>query len=137
MRHHPQISVRYRATIQEFRGSGKLETAVLRDLDTGNTEELHPAAVFLFIGLQPNTGLLGGMLALNEAGFILTGPTLETNMPGVFAAGDARAGSTKQLVSAAGEGATGALMIREYLRGIKEARSAAQELERDVARMMP
>ncbi len=137
VRHHPQISVRYRATIQEFRGSGKLETAVLRDLDTGDTEELHPAAVFLFIGLQPNTGLLGSMLELNEAGFIQTGPTLETNMPGVFAAGDARAGSTKQLVSAAGEGATAALMIREYLRGIKEARSAAQELERDVARMMP
>jgi thioredoxin reductase (NADPH) len=110
---------------------------VLRNLDRGGFEELHPAAVFLFIGLQPNTGLLRGMLELNEAGFILTGPTLETSMPGVFAAGDARAGSTKQLVSAAGEGATAALMIREYLRGIKEARSAAHELERDVARMMP
>jgi thioredoxin reductase (NADPH) len=58
-------------------------------------------------------------------------------MSGVFAAGDARAGSTKQLVSAAGEGATAALMIREYLREIKEARSAAQEVERDVALMMP
>jgi len=137
VRHHPQIDVRYRATVQEFRGNGKLETVVLRDLETGAPEELHPAAVFLFIGLQPNTGLLRGMLELNEAGFILTGPTLETSMPGVFAAGDARAGSTKQLVSAAGEGATAALMIREYLRGIKEARSAAQELERDVARMIP
>jgi thioredoxin reductase (NADPH) len=137
VRQHPQISVRYRATVQEFRGKGKLETVVLRDLDTGAFEELHPAAVFLFIGLQPNTALLRGMLELNEAGFILTGPTLETSMPGVFAAGDARAGSTKQLVSAAGEGATAALMIREYLRGIKETRSAAQELERDVARMMP
>jgi thioredoxin reductase (NADPH) len=137
VRHHPQIDVRYRATIQEFRGNGKLETAVLRDLDTGGTEELHPASVFLFIGLQPNTGLLRGLLDLNEAGFIRTGPTLETSMPGVFAAGDARAGSTKQLVSAAGEGATAALMIREYLRGIKQARSAAQELEHDVARMMP
>jgi thioredoxin reductase (NADPH) len=134
---HPQIDVRYRATVQEFRGNGNLETVVLRDLDTGATEELHPAAVFLFIGLQPNTELLHRLLDLNDAGFILTGPTLETSMPGVFAAGDARAGSTKQLVSAAGEGATAALMIREYLRGIKETRSAAQELERDVARMMP
>jgi thioredoxin reductase (NADPH) len=134
---HPQIDVRYRATVQEFRGNGNLETVVLRDLDTGATEELHPAAVFLFIGLQPNTELLHRLLDLNDAGFILTGPTLETSMPGVFAAGDARAGSTKQLVSAAGEGATAALMIREYLREIKEARSAAQEVERDVALMMP
>jgi thioredoxin reductase (NADPH) len=135
VRHHPQIDVRYRATIQEFGGNGKLETAVLRDLDTGATQELHPAAVFLFIGLQPNTGLFRGMLDLNEAGFIVTGPTLETSMSGVFAAGDARAGSTKQLVSAAGEGAAAALMIREYLREIKEARSATQELEQDNARM--
>jgi thioredoxin reductase (NADPH) len=135
--HHPQIDVRYHATVQEFRGNGKLETVVLRDLETGATDELHPSAVFLFIGLRPNTGLLRGMLDLNEAGFILTGPTLETSMPGVFAAGDARAGSTKQLVSAAGEGATAALMIREYLRRIKETRSAAQEVERDVAAMTP
>jgi thioredoxin reductase (NADPH) len=113
---HPQIDVRYRATIQEFRGKGKLETVVLRDLDSGATEERHPAAVFLFIGLQPNTDFLKGQLQLNEAGFILTSPTLETSLPGVFAAGDARATSTKQLVSAAGEGATAALMMREYLR---------------------
>jgi thioredoxin reductase (NADPH) len=133
--HHPQIDIRYRSAVQEFRGAGKLEAVVLRDLETGATEELHPAAVFLFIGLQPNTGFLRGLLGLSDAGFIETGPTLETSLPGVFAGGDARAGSTKQLVSAAGEGATAALMIREYLRSLNEVRSAAQELERDVARM--
>ena len=58
-------------------------------------------------------------------------PTLETSVSGVFAAGDARAGSTKQLVSAAGEGATVALMMREYLRQANEARSTTRELERD------
>jgi thioredoxin reductase (NADPH) len=120
--HHPQITVRTRESIQEFRGSRKLESVVVRHLDTGATEELHPAAVFLFIGLQPNTDFLRGSLDLNDAGFIVTSPTLETSLPGVFAAGDARAGSTKQLVSAAGEGATAALMIREYLRTIREAR---------------
>jgi thioredoxin reductase (NADPH) len=130
---HPQITVRYRETVQEFRGSGKFESVVLRNLDTGVTEELHPAAVFLFIGLQPNTSFLRGLLALNEAGFVVTGPTLETSVPGVFAAGDARAGSTKQLVSAAGEGASAALMIREYLRATSEARSASQALEREMA----
>jgi thioredoxin reductase (NADPH) len=130
--HHPQIRIRLRSAVEEFRGSGKLESVVVRHLDTGVTEELRPAAVFLFIGLQPNTDFLRGALGLNDAGFIVTGPTLETSMPGVFAAGDARAGSTKQLVSAAGEGATAALMIREYLRTIREARSANQQLEREI-----
>ena len=129
--HHPQITVRYRSTVQEFRGSGKLESVIVRDLDTGATEELRLGGVFLFIGLQPNTRFLGASLALNEAGLHRDQATLETSMPGVFAAGDARAGSTKQLVSAAGEGATAALMIREYLRTIREARSANQQVERE------
>ena len=128
---HPQIDIRYGTTVEEFRGTDKLESVVLRDLNTGKTEELHPAAVFLFIGLQPNTGFLRGLLTLNEAGFVVTSATLETSMPGVFAAGDGRAGSTKQLVSAAGEGATAALMIRAYLRSGSEAGPAAREVERD------
>ena len=128
---HPQIDVRYHTVVAEFRGArSKLTSVVLRDLDSGATEEVHPAAAFLFIGLRPNTDFLRPAVALNESGFITTGPTLETNLAGVFAAGDARAGSTKQLVSAAGEGATASLMIREYLRSTQEARSAAQQVER-------
>ena len=73
------------------------------------------AAAFVFVGLDPNTGFLKGVVDLAGDGFIRTSPTLQTSLPGVFAAGDARAGSTKQLVSAAGEGATAALMIRQYL----------------------
>jgi thioredoxin reductase (NADPH) len=133
VQHDPRIDIRYRATVQAFGGTGKLESVLLRDLDTGATEELHPAAAFLFIGLLPNTAFLGDEVRLDEAGFIVTGPTLETSLPGVFAAGDARAGSTKQLVSAAGEGATAALMIRELLRRIKEARPTPDEVERDAA----
>lgn len=136
VRHHPKIDVRYRTTVQEFRGRGKLEAVVLHHLDTGATEEVHPAAVFLFIGLQPNTDFLHGAVELNEAGFMVTSPTLETSLPGVFAAGDARAGSTKQLVSAAGEGATAALMIGNYLRRINEERSAAHAVERDVVNVV-
>jgi thioredoxin reductase (NADPH) len=130
--HHPQITLRYRSTVQEFRGSEKLESVVVRDLDSGATEKLFLSGVFVFIGLQPNTGFLGASLALNESGFIVTSPTLETSMPGVFAAGDARAGSTKQLVSAAGEGAAAALMVREYLRTIHVARSVNQQVEREL-----
>jgi thioredoxin reductase (NADPH) len=96
-------------------GSGKIGTVVLENLATGETEEHHPDGVFVFIGLDPNTGFLKGTVDLDERGFIVTDDTLMTSMPGVFAAGDVRVGSTKQLASAVGEGAAVALQIRRFL----------------------
>jgi thioredoxin reductase (NADPH) len=115
---HPSIQVRFDTEVVEFRGDGHLSEVVVKSRSTGETDVLHPGGVFVFVGLQPNTGFLADTLALTEAGFIQTTQTLETTVPGIFAAGDARAGSTKQLVSAAGEGATAALMIRHYLQSI-------------------
>ena len=92
-----------------------LNLRVVKDVATGKTEELTPRAVFIFIGLDPNVDFLRGVIDLDQWGFIKTGLTLETNMKGVYAAGDVRAGSTKQVASAVGEGATVALMIRQLL----------------------
>jgi thioredoxin reductase (NADPH) len=69
----------------------------------------------VFIGLTPNTSGFSGQFDMDERGFIMTGATLATSVPGVFAAGDCRAGSTKQAASAAGEGAAVALSIRRYV----------------------
>ena len=102
-------------TVQKFQGQGRLESIVVKDLATNETRELRPGAVFVFIGLLPNTDFLKGVVDLDEYGFIMTRTNLETSLPGVFAAGDCRVGSTKQVVSATGEGATAALMVREYL----------------------
>ncbi|PKO23921.1 MAG: hypothetical protein CVU38_01505 [Chloroflexi bacterium HGW-Chloroflexi-1] len=67
--------------------------------------------------LRPNTDFLPAEIERDRGGFLVTSSTLETTMPGMFAAGDVRAGSTKQAAAAAaGEGATAASMIREYLR---------------------
>jgi thioredoxin reductase (NADPH) len=111
-----KIDVQYRTAVTSFNGDGKLRSVTLKDLDSGEEEEINPAGVFVFVGLKPNTEFIKGTIDLNENGFITTTMAMETNIEGVFAAGDARAGSTKQLVSAAGEGATAALMIRQYLR---------------------
>ena len=73
---------------------------------------------FVFIGLSPNSGWLPDAIKRDPYGFIETSATLETSVPGIFAAGDVRKGSTKQAASAAGEGATVALMVREYLKGV-------------------
>ncbi|HYM14464.1 MAG TPA: FAD-dependent oxidoreductase [Dehalococcoidia bacterium] len=112
---HPRIDVITGVTPAEFRGQGKLETVVLREIATRATREVTPAGVFVFIGLTPNTGILGDVLRLDANGFVETDGTLTTSMAGVFAAGDCRAGSTKQAASAAGEGAAVALAIRRYL----------------------
>jgi thioredoxin reductase (NADPH) len=96
-------------------GSGKLGAIELRNTETGEPEELHPAGCFVFIGLDPNTGFVKGAVDLDERGLIVTGMGCQTSMPGVFAAGDVRSGSTKQIASAVGEGAAAAIAIRRYL----------------------
>ena len=103
------------ATVKEFKGDGRFPSIVVEDLATGETREMQLGAVFVFIGLLPNTGFVRDMVELDHYGFISTGSNLETNLPGVFAAGDCRSGSTKQVASAVGEGATVALIVREYL----------------------
>jgi thioredoxin reductase (NADPH) len=109
------IEVRLQHTVQEFKGNGHLTSVVVKDLKTGAVEEMTPGGVFIFIGLDPNTEFLRGNVDLDQRGFIKTSATLETSIKGVFAAGDARVGTTKQVASAVGEGATAALMVRQYL----------------------
>jgi glutaredoxin-like protein len=79
-------------------------------------QRLTPRAAFVFVGLQPNTDFLRGAVDLDRSGFLSTDARFRTSMPGVFAAGDVRAGATKQLGAAVGEGITALLMVREHLR---------------------
>ena len=112
---HPQMNARTNTVVEEFKGNRKLSSVVVKDVNSGKTEELASEAVFVFIGLDPNTEFVRSVIELDQWGFVKTSDTLETSMKGVFAAGDARAGSTKQVAAAVGEGATAALMIRQYL----------------------
>lgn len=114
----PRIEVRYHTQVQALHGDGKLREVMVRDRLTGGTEQIHPAGLFVFIGQAPNSQWLPDAVEKDEQGFIVTRANLETSLRGVFAAGDVRKGSTKQAASAAGEGATAALMIREYLKTI-------------------
>lgn len=114
---NPKIEVRYNTEVLEFQGEGgKLSAVTVQNRQTGATERLTPKGAFVFIGLSPNSGFLPTSIERDKYGFIITKPTLETSLPGVFAAGDVRLGSTKQAASAVGEGATAALMVREYLK---------------------
>jgi thioredoxin reductase (NADPH) len=121
VRNHPKMEVWTSASVKAFKAtqSGKLETVVIEHRDTGETAEYHPAGVFVFIGLDPNTAFVQGQVALDERGFVVTDQMFSTNINGVFAAGDVRQGSTKQLASAVGEGAAVAIQIRGYLDGME------------------
>jgi thioredoxin reductase (NADPH) len=118
----PKMEVLLNREVAEFRpkddGSGKLGAIVLKNRESGATEELHPAGAFVFIGLDPNTDFVKGSVDLDDRGLIVTDMGLGTSMSGVFAAGDVRSGSTKQLASAVGEGAAAAIGIRMYLEAL-------------------
>jgi len=122
---HPKIEVRFAVQVKKFLGSKHLEGVVIQT--PKGEETLHPSAAFVFIGLKPNTDFLKGTVALTKEGFI-DAPDFHASLKGVFAAGDARAGSTKQVASAVGEGAAAALAVRHYLEEIGEARHVEVEM---------
>lgn len=130
----PNIQVRARTVVEEAHGEGRLERLTLRDVDSGQTEQVDAQWVFVFIGAAPLTGWLDGTVLRDERGFILAGPDLsadgrppegweldrppyhlETNVPGVFVAGDARSESAKRVASAVGEGAMAVMLVHRYL----------------------
>jgi thioredoxin reductase (NADPH) len=114
----PQMEVRLDTGVVEFKGENNhLTTVITRNNKTGETGELQVPGVFVFIGLSPNSQPFKDVVKVDGQGFIMTGIDFQTSTEGIFAAGDVRSGSTKQLVSAAGEGAAAALAIREHLRG--------------------
>jgi thioredoxin reductase (NADPH) len=130
----PNISVRTRTVVDEAHGSDHLEQLTLRDLDNGRTDRVDAQWMFVFIGAAPLTDWLDGTVLRDGRGFILAGPDLtadgrppagweldrppyhlETNVPGVFVAGDARAESAKRVASAVGEGAMAVMLVHRYL----------------------
>lgn len=113
-----KITVHLHTIPEEIVATDGKQVDKIRCTKDGETIELELDAVFVFIGLLPNTGFLAGSgIELDEVGMIKTDRHLMTNIPGVFASGDVRSGATAQIAAAVGEGATAALSIREYLSG--------------------
>jgi thioredoxin reductase (NADPH) len=124
--------------VRELLGVERLDGVVVEDNRSGSRRTLGARALFVFIGAQANTGWLRGTVELDERGFVLTGEALdrslldedpwrersrgpfllETSMPGIFAAGDARAGSIKRVASAVGEGSMAVRLVHQYLAGM-------------------
>jgi thioredoxin reductase (NADPH) len=133
----PNVEVRAHANVAAVHGEEHLESIDVRDAESGETTN-HPArSLFIFIGAQPRTQWLEGVVERDGRGFIPTGPALmrdgqrpkgwpldrdpyllETSVPGVFAAGDVRQGSVKRVASGVGEGSIAISFIHQYLSSI-------------------
>ncbi|MFJ6845423.1 FAD-dependent oxidoreductase [Streptomyces griseoluteus] len=130
----PNVVVRARTEVGAAHGSDRLERLTLRRVDTGEADQVEAQWMFVFIGAAPLTGWLDGTVRRDGRGFILAGPDLtvdgqlpadwglerppyhlETSVPGVFVAGDARAESAKRVASAVGEGAMAVMLVHRYL----------------------
>jgi len=126
------IEVVLHTEIVACKGEGRLDTLTLRDRQTGTEEDVPATWLFVFIGAVPHTEWLEGLVALDDQGFILTGPDLrekhmtewplerdpwllETNIPGIFAAGDVRHESVKRVASAVGEGSVSVHFVHRHL----------------------
>jgi thioredoxin reductase (NADPH) len=113
---HPRITVHTRTEPVSFeRADGRLGAVLAVERGSGRELRLEPAAAFVFVGLDPNTQFLQGTVDLDERGFVTTDEGYRTTMDGLFAAGDVRSGSTKQVGSAAGEGIAALLSVRRWL----------------------
>jgi len=111
-----KLQFRWNTAVRAIEGNGGVQRLQLEDVKTGERSQLEVTGAFIFAGLTPNTAFLKGILPLSESGHIVTDLWMRTAIPGIFAAGDVRVDSSRQLISAAGDGATAALAAARYVR---------------------
>jgi thioredoxin reductase (NADPH) len=101
--------------VESIEGDKEVEFVRTRNLKTGKVKDMPVSAVFIFIGQTPNSSFLDGLVKKDKGGHIIVNEWMETNVPGIFAAGDVRNNSARQVVSSAGDGATAAIRADHYI----------------------
>ncbi|MHC4123751.1 MAG: thioredoxin-disulfide reductase [Planctomycetota bacterium] len=111
------LVIKYDTVATAIEGEGKVQSAKLKNVKSGQEESYPCDGVFIFVGMVPNTDFLKDSISLTDNGFIKCDCAyLRTNVPGVFAAGDCRVGAAMQLATAAGDGVIAAMMLKQYFR---------------------
>ena len=110
-----KIDFVWNSTLEEIKGDGLVEKAVVKNIKSGEKSEINCSGVFFFVGRVPSTDFLEGTVDLTENGYIKTTEQMETNQPGVYAVGDVRDKVVRQVITAAGDGATAAVMAQGYI----------------------
>jgi thioredoxin reductase (NADPH) len=113
---NPKINFLWNSVVEEIRGNQTVESIMVKNVKSGEVREFPTEGVFMFIGIEPKTAFLRGVVELDESGYILVDETnLQTSVEGVFAAGDARKKLLRQVATAVGDGATAAFAAEKYL----------------------
>jgi thioredoxin reductase (NADPH) len=111
----PNIEVVWSSVVEAIEGTNSVEKLALRRTDDNRESSLAVNGVFIAIGLKPNTAYLQDILSLDKQGAIVVNENMQTSVPGILAAGDIRSGSIRQVISAAGDGATAAIYAKSYI----------------------
>lgn len=114
-RQNPKIKFIWNAVVTEILGDQRVQGVRLKDVQSNKVSDFKTEGVFIFIGHDPNTTFLKGLVDLDEKGYVKTDEKLQTSVPGIFACGEVRLGAVKQLVSCCGEGCEAALSCQRYL----------------------
>lgn len=116
---HPAIEAIMETVVEEIVGDGSVSAVKLKNVKTSETRTLPIEGVFIYAGYRPNTEYLKGVLDLDEVGCVVTDSEMATQLPGLFAAGDVRSKGLRQVVTAAGDGATAAYSAEKYIEAIE------------------
>jgi thioredoxin reductase (NADPH) len=127
---NPKIRWVWNSVLEEILGDELVEGAAVKNIRTHEKQVLDVNGVFVFIGSKPLTAFLQGKIAMDRFGYISTNERMETNVPGVYAVGDARVKYLRQVVTAAADGAVAAVAAEKYLEGHVEGRLTREDIER-------
>jgi thioredoxin reductase (NADPH) len=116
---NPKVELLLNTVIEKIGGKDKVENITVKNVSTNDASILNTAALFIFVGLVPNTGFLKDIVRLNEKGYIITDLEMKTSREGIFACGDVREKALRQVATAAGDGATSAYSAQEYVEELK------------------
>jgi thioredoxin reductase (NADPH) len=114
-----KVEVLWNTVVEAVLGEDTVSGVRARNVVTNLESVIDLSGLFVYVGLEPNSRLVGGLVELDNAGHIPVNLSMETSVPGLYAAGDLRQNSASQLVSSAGDGATAAIAAFKYLRGAR------------------
>ena len=120
---NPKIEVVWDTVVEQIFGGadGLMTHTRIRNVKTNAARELNATGIFIFIGFKPNTGIIAEHVDHDASGYIITDTTMQTNVPGLFAAGDLRSQLTRQVTTAVGDATTAAIAVEKYLTARKDA----------------
>jgi len=114
-----KVEIKYESCVEKISGDGKVGIAVIKNLKTGEVSDLECNGVFIFVGWDPNTDFVKGVVALNEKEYIKADKDMKTNADGIFACGDCCDKILRQVVTACGDGAVASYSAQHYVESLK------------------